>query len=197
MKTPDKIKAAARKIIAEKGLDGLSMRKLATVVGIKGPSIYKHFSGKEELLTILKSEAMAKLFDLAQSSVKGEDESEKRLLLMGEAYIQFSKSFKEEFKLLFFESSSLRESLDQEVPLSNPYGLLKAEFLALLKGSSDLEIETYSYGFWSLVHGMASLGISHLKNFKVENIKVESPSTHFAEANILVMKNYLKGLTGY
>ncbi len=187
MKTPEKIKVAARKIISEKGLDGLSMRKLATEVGIKGPSIYKHFSSKEELLAILKSEAMGKLFDLVNEA--SETEPVAQLLLMGEAYIKFSITFVEEFKLLFFESSSMRESLSEEVPLSNPYGLLKMGFSKLLPESNDLEVEIFTYGFWSLVHGMASLRISHLVNFSLEDSQ-----TDFTSANRQVMASYLRGI---
>ena len=182
MKTPEKIKAAARAIIAEKGLDGLSMRKLATVVGIKGPSIYKHFSGKEELLAILRGEAQGKLFDLMSEAKANSVES--KILAMGEAYLQFSKDYPEEFKLLFFESNSGRKSLDEEVTSANPYGLLKEAFQGLLKGSSNLKVETLSYGFWSLVHGMAALGLSHLERFQMD----------FKGANRQAMEAYLAGI---
>jgi AcrR family transcriptional regulator len=41
---------AALKIIDEHGLEGLSIRRLADVLGVNGASLYHHFSNKEDIL---------------------------------------------------------------------------------------------------------------------------------------------------
>jgi AcrR family transcriptional regulator len=46
----DRIRAAALDIIDRDGLDGLSMRKLATELGVRAPSLYGHVATKDELL---------------------------------------------------------------------------------------------------------------------------------------------------
>lgn len=43
------IAAAARAIVEEEGVDRLTMRRLAERLGVKAPSIYKHFRNKEEV----------------------------------------------------------------------------------------------------------------------------------------------------
>jgi AcrR family transcriptional regulator len=40
---------AARKLLEAEGLDALSMRRLADRLGIRAPSLYKHFADKQEL----------------------------------------------------------------------------------------------------------------------------------------------------
>lgn len=37
-------------LVDAKGLDGLSIRKLATRLGVRGPSLYNHFATKDEIL---------------------------------------------------------------------------------------------------------------------------------------------------
>lgn len=43
---PAEIVAAARRIVEDEGVDALSMRRLASTVGIQAPSLYKHFPTK-------------------------------------------------------------------------------------------------------------------------------------------------------
>lgn len=49
----DRLIAAAFAQLEEDGLDGLSMRRLATRVGVQAPALYWHFSDKAELLGLM------------------------------------------------------------------------------------------------------------------------------------------------
>lgn len=51
--TKEKILNSALTLFSEKGYDGVGVDLIAEKVGLKGPSIYKHFKGKEEILEIL------------------------------------------------------------------------------------------------------------------------------------------------
>ena len=56
MSTKDKILEEALTLFAEKGYDGTGVDQIAEAVGIKAPSLYKHFKGKEDILdTIIDS----------------------------------------------------------------------------------------------------------------------------------------------
>ncbi|KUL33392.1 TetR family transcriptional regulator [Actinoplanes awajinensis] len=52
------IRAAALEIIDRDGLDGLSMRKLATALTVSAPALYFHYLTKEQLLDDVASEIM-------------------------------------------------------------------------------------------------------------------------------------------
>lgn len=47
--TKQKIIEESLKLFSEKGYEGVSMREIASAVGIKGASIYNHFKGKEDI----------------------------------------------------------------------------------------------------------------------------------------------------
>lgn len=53
IKTKDKILLAALDLFAERGYDEASIDLIAEAVGIKGPSIYAHYKGKEDILNSL------------------------------------------------------------------------------------------------------------------------------------------------
>lgn len=78
--TYQKILDAALELFSENGFKAVSMEMIASRVGIKAPSLYKHFSGKKNLFnTILKQmessdETEAKSHDVPSDSIK-EDES--------------------------------------------------------------------------------------------------------------------------
>ena len=55
MKTKERILNSALSLFSRNGYDGTSMEQIADLVGIKAPSLYKHFKGKEDILNELIS----------------------------------------------------------------------------------------------------------------------------------------------
>ena len=53
MTTKDRILDSALTLFSEKGYDGVGVDLIAEKAGIKGPSLYKHFKGKEDILDSL------------------------------------------------------------------------------------------------------------------------------------------------
>ena len=60
MSTKEKILEAALTLFAENGYDGTSVEQIANIVGIKAPSLYKHYKGKEDILNALIDSAEAR-----------------------------------------------------------------------------------------------------------------------------------------
>ena len=55
--TKDRIWEAALTVFSEKGYDGVGVDFIAETAGMKGPSLYKHFKGKEDILNALIDKA--------------------------------------------------------------------------------------------------------------------------------------------
>ena len=53
MTTKERILESALTLFAKNGYDGTSVEQIATEVGIKAPSLYKHYKGKEDILNAL------------------------------------------------------------------------------------------------------------------------------------------------
>ncbi|MBQ3334427.1 MAG: TetR/AcrR family transcriptional regulator [Eubacteriaceae bacterium] len=63
MTTKERILEEALTLFAQKGYDGTGVDMIAGRVGIKGPSLYKHFKGKEDILNALIDNAEARYED--------------------------------------------------------------------------------------------------------------------------------------
>jgi AcrR family transcriptional regulator len=57
----DRIVAAAAALIDAEGLEAVSTRRLAGELGVQGPSLYHHFTNKDEILDAVANEITAKI----------------------------------------------------------------------------------------------------------------------------------------
>jgi AcrR family transcriptional regulator len=62
--TRERIVAAASVLVDAEGLEALSMRRLATELGVQGPSLYNHFATKAEIVDAV-ADAMVEQVDLS------------------------------------------------------------------------------------------------------------------------------------
>ena len=60
MATKDRILEEALTLFSENGYDGTGVEQIAEKVGIKAPSLYKHFRGKEDIMNALIDNAEAR-----------------------------------------------------------------------------------------------------------------------------------------
>ena len=63
--TAERIFDAAIDLFAQKGYDNVSIRDIATAVGIKESSIYKHYTNKEAILQKIIQYPIAKIYAIA------------------------------------------------------------------------------------------------------------------------------------
>jgi AcrR family transcriptional regulator len=63
------IVVAARRILEEEGADALTMRRLASEVGIQAPSLYKHFPTKRAVLAALIEQGMLEFGEALHGAV--------------------------------------------------------------------------------------------------------------------------------
>ena len=60
MTTKNKIEETALDLFSAKGYDGVSVREIAALVGIRESSIYKHYKGKGEIFNTIKDHYLEK-----------------------------------------------------------------------------------------------------------------------------------------
>jgi AcrR family transcriptional regulator len=162
MNTEDTIIFECTKLIAAEGLQAFSLRKLAAIVGIKAPSIYQHFASKEALLDSARQAAMRQLGKTMLEHDLGSNPRE-RLISAGLAYLLFAQEQPSLFALLFLHTPSARKGLEQVPSGDSPYAFLLARVEDFLGDTQNAE--TLAFGVWSLVHGVALLRHTHLKDF--------------------------------
>ena len=72
--TAERILDAAEALFAERGFAGTTLRDVATAVGVRIPSLYNHFSGKEPLYAAVLERGIRPVFETLMQSVASGDE---------------------------------------------------------------------------------------------------------------------------
>src|ERR1700691_6029755 len=67
------IVAAARRILEDEGAGALTMRRLAEALHMQAPSLYKHFSGKADVESVLIEDALFAIGDATHAVLHGAD----------------------------------------------------------------------------------------------------------------------------
>ena len=90
MSTKEKILETALTMFAKNGYNGTSMEQIAQDVGIKTPSLYKHFKGKEDILN--------SLIDIAEARYEENFGSDKNIGKLPESIDEFLRSTTERIR---------------------------------------------------------------------------------------------------
>ena len=99
-KARDKILVAARRIHAQHGLDALSLRRVAELVGVTPMAIYRHFDDKEALIDALVAEGFA-LWEVRLARAARARTPRKRVEAGLMAYAEFAIDEPRLFELMF------------------------------------------------------------------------------------------------
>ena len=80
---------AAQSLFKEKGLDGLSMRAIATRAGIPTMTLYSHFAGKTAIIRALWALIFPRLFLEMRTAEESADTAKERLYAVSLAYVLY------------------------------------------------------------------------------------------------------------
>ena len=154
--------AAAKEIIAEAGIENLSLRKLAERAGVSRTAPYHHFSGKNDLLCAIAAEGFRRRHGLAKETF--DDPSLSQEQKFGEficGYVRFAADNPEEYELMFGRSIWKLENSTQELrDVAYPCFQHQVEMVrswqeaGLISGDNALRT---SQVIWGAVHGIAKL----------------------------------------
>lgn len=184
--TKNEILTAARALIAEKGLDKLSLREIARRVEYSPAGLYEYFDSKEDILRSLAQKGDSQLRSILEG-ISVDFPPVERLIQTCLAYIEFA-SHNPEYFAVINSLPTRRASLDELVPQESSYFIF---LLAVqdtidageLTPREDFGLEEISYGFWALIHGMAMLRSSHLRDYEA----------NFETANRRALEAFIRG----
>jgi len=115
--TRSSIVEASRELLVAEGLDAVSLRRIASHLGVTAPALYAYVTDKLDLLRAIATGEVDKL--LAElDAIQGDDPIE-RLRHSCEAYASFAKANAEVFRAVFLTRPELMsEPIDGSPPLA-------------------------------------------------------------------------------
>jgi AcrR family transcriptional regulator len=141
METRTRILRAARRLFDEKGLEELSLRSVARIVGITPMAIYRHFDSKEALVDALVLDGLAQWSARVDAlpPAKGLAKMEQ----IGEAFLDFALEEPRRFEAAFLiHSNKARRYPDDFVAGRSPAGTVQLK--AIEQAMADGLLEAHS-----------------------------------------------------
>lgn len=157
-----RILSAAQALIAEEGLDALSMRAVAGRVGVSATAIYHYFEGKDDLLNWVVGRAFRHFKTyLREASEPHPPGSWDRIQALGDAYLRFAEENEEYFRVLFTIHPEHRSEIE-ELPGKGGYELMKEAVSAAMEEGEvrDDDVEEIVVYLWAVAHGLLTLSLA-------------------------------------
>lgn len=177
-RTHDAILNTAIELIREKGADKLSLREIARRIDYSPAGLYEYFGSKDEIVAAICKEGNERLSRyLAQVDTALPFET--YILELGKQYIQFAVQDRDYFLLMFSRilpdspDMTLEEFLDYKPDRTDSFSYA---YYAIEQAANDgiihiRENQPFVYtavGFWSVVHGLAMLRVTHLADYPID-----------------------------
>lgn len=143
----DQITRAARDVAAAEGWDAVTMRRIATEIGVTQPVIYSAFAGGRQ--AVVDAVALAG-FDAIATALEAVPAEPKARM---QAYLDFAAAQPHLYAAMFSMPSGLEFGTGSgPEALGRAFAAIRAAF----PGADDTAAEVA----WATVHGLATLGIS-------------------------------------
>ena len=182
-RTQDAILEAARDIIVQKGPDKLSMRALARRIDYSPAGLYEYFGSKEEIVTAVCEQGHGRLYN-EMARVDTALPAQEYLLEIGLAYIHFAVTNPDYFLLMFTQTqSNITENNFAELTSEgSSFSILLTAVTRLAEEGIVAVNENYSvlsvaYSAWSVVHGLAMLRVTFLRDVNMVSFEVADRET--------------------
>jgi AcrR family transcriptional regulator len=155
------IVTAAKALLAKSAsADAMSIRKVADAVGVTAPSIYLHFTDKDDLLSAVVVDVFTELDATMLAAAEGLDAPMERLRAFGLAYVRFAISHPEHYRIALLDPCP-RPDVDQVLATSAFAHFNETVVQCMAAGifatGDPLPI---TFELWSAAHGIASLMIT-------------------------------------
>lgn len=171
---------AAREVIAELGVEGLSMRDVARRLDISHQAPYRHFPSRNHLLAEIVRRCFEDFAHFLDQSAKAKADDELRG--MGEAYMAYAARMPLEYRLMFGtpwpEPAAHPELVKHAV---HAFDVLRKNLLKQhgKKRGARKQAELEAMFIWSALHGLATIEHSNVMQHLVLSKGVQTQSKDF------------------
>ena len=137
----DEIVAATLSLVEQKGLDNVNIGDIAAAINLVPSAIYRHFKGKEEIISSLIDFVNKTLQDNVNQVMRTETQALARLKLLLDRHVQLFKEQRAIPRILFTLLSNDKEAVLKQKMLAVITGYLdKVEFI-IDQGRKNGEID--------------------------------------------------------
>jgi len=153
---------AARDVLAEEGLEALSMRAVGARVGLSATALYNYVQNKQELVDRVVARGFRRFeSDMWRAVDDVPSGGFDRLRALGSAYLRFARENEQYFKIMYTIQPEDRREIE-ELPGEGGRRILR-EAVADAIAAGEIRAadpDLVALYLWSSVHGLATLSLA-------------------------------------
>lgn len=149
---------AVDEIASKFGLEAVTLRACAKLVGVSPSSAFRHYADKRTLMTAFAARALVKLSDAMEAAQnKATKKKENAFAAVGLAYIEFALDYPAFFRAMW-NDETIYASTEIYVDAANDLSAhLKGGFAGTIDDTDPNSFSSEELLAWSSVHGLANL----------------------------------------
>jgi AcrR family transcriptional regulator len=150
---------AAQEVIAERGIENLSLREVARKLGVSHQAPYKHYPSRDHLL----GEVMRRCFQGFATHLDARarhDDPEQDLESLGLQYLAYAREHPLEYRLMFSTTwPASAEPADLAGDATYAFDVLRGVLRRMHGDASEMQeaVELDALYIWSTMHGLAGV----------------------------------------
>jgi len=151
----------ARTMIVAQGIDGFSLRRLATRLGVTAPSLYRFFDSKDAIVAAIAESAFGDLIDAIERAAAEVDDPISRIKAQSVAYVECAVANPALFAVMFAYRPPWTDLANTpELPLASKAWQLASVAVEEATAAGRLrepDPVLAALTIWSAVHGVATV----------------------------------------
>ncbi|MCU0904347.1 MAG: TetR/AcrR family transcriptional regulator [Tabrizicola sp.] len=170
--------AAAEEELADRGVEGFSLRSVAKRAGVSHAAPAHHFGDTNGLLTALAAEGFTRFQDTLDAREVGATDDRDRAVRAGLGYLEFAQSRPALFRLIFSSVRPDFASAELIAAANRAYDHLVG--LVKVLGGDETDV----IALWATSHGIADLSAGH----KMLTLQGKSPEAREAMIRTVLLR---------
>ena len=158
----DRVCDVATRLFIERGPQNVTMRQIASSLGVSPMTPYRYFQDKDDILATVRAEAFHRFSASLEQAVAEAPDARAKARAVGDAYVNFAKTYPAAYQLIFSFTQPNEERYPelrqanaraQETMVAYVREMIAA---GLLEGDPQL----IGYMFWATLHGIVVLELA-------------------------------------
>lgn len=176
---------AAATLFVEEGPAAVTMRRIAVEVGCGTMTPYRYFSGKEAIMTAVRTRGMHQFSAALEQALASSGDGRIRSRAVRDAYIAFARKNTSTYRLMFEYPEPNKDDPDYAAAHARMWKTIAAHMEVMIaEGIIDANAAILGHQVWAALHGAVMLEIAGLlpEGFDAASLHTRTAGTLFDAA---------------
>jgi AcrR family transcriptional regulator len=160
----DRCRNVAERLCVEQGPEAVTMRQLASHLGVSPMTPYRYFEDKNDILAAVRAENFNRFAEILEAARAGSDGARARAAAIAEAYVTFALENPHAYKLMFDFNQPRPDAYPELAAAARRAQQVLADAVQEAAGNSGSNGDQGELGLThcAAIHGMVILELSHM-----------------------------------